>query len=114
MRLLLRDDPEVFLCHARLYKFVDNYDVGPLRDLSLHKLQRSLAEFTLYDQRVGEIVHLMRYSYSNTTDHIGSADGLRILVAHYVVFGMYVRRVVTGCPLPIPFGGSWFPCKRSC
>ena len=74
---------EVFLCHARLYVFADRYDIGPLRDLSLHKLQRTLAEFTLYDQRVGDIVHLIRYSYSNTTDHPGSVDGLRSLVVHY-------------------------------
>ena len=77
------DYTEVFLCHARLYVFADKYDVGPLRDLSLHKLQRTLAEFTWYDQRVGDIIHLMRYSYSNTTDHPGSVDNLRSLVVHY-------------------------------
>lgn len=74
---------EVFLCHARLYVFADKYDVGPLRNLALHKLQRTLAEFNLYDQRIGDIVHLIRYSYSNTADHPGSIDDLRLLVVHY-------------------------------
>ena len=77
------DYTEVFLCHAKLYVFADMYDIGPLRDLSLHKLQRTLAEFTLYDQRVEDIVRLLRYSYSNTTHHPGSVDNLRSLVVHY-------------------------------
>lgn len=74
---------EVFLCHARLYVFADKYDIGPLRRLSLHKLQRTLVKFTLYDERVGDIVNLMRYSYSNTADCVGYIDDLRLLVVHY-------------------------------
>ena len=77
------DYTEVFLCHARLYVFADKYDVGPLRWLSLHKLQRTLAEFTLYDERAGDIIDLMRYSYSNITCYAGSLDELRLLVIHY-------------------------------
>ena len=77
------DYTEVFLCHARLYVFADKYDVGPLRQLSLHKLQRTLADFALYDQRLHDIVQLIRYSYSNTTDHTGSIDDLRLLVVRY-------------------------------
>lgn len=77
------DYTEVFLCHARLYVFADKYDIGPLKGLSLDKLQRTLAEFTLYNNRVKDIVDLVRYSYSNTTDYSGSIDGLRSLVIHY-------------------------------
>ena len=77
------DYTEVFLCHARLYVFADTYDVGPLRDLSLHKLQPILAEFTLYDQRDGDIVDLMRYSYLSTADCSESVDDLRLLVIRY-------------------------------
>jgi hypothetical protein len=40
------DYTEVFLRHARLYVFADKYDVDGLKDLSLHMLQRTLAEFT--------------------------------------------------------------------
>ena len=74
------DYTEVFLCHARLYVFADKYDVGPLRDLSLHKLQRTLAEFILDDKRAEDIVNLLRYNYSNITDCSESIDDLRLLV----------------------------------
>ena len=51
--------------------------------LSLHKLQRTLAGFTLHNERVRDIVDLMRYSYLHTADRSGSIDGLRLLVIHY-------------------------------
>jgi hypothetical protein len=74
---------EVFLCHARLYVFADKYDIGPLKDLSLYKLRRTLAEFTLFDKRVGDIINLMRYSYLNTANLAESVDSLRLLIIHY-------------------------------
>ncbi|KAJ9653420.1 hypothetical protein H2201_009145, partial [Coniosporium apollinis] len=77
------DYTEVFLCHARLYVFADKYDIDTLKRLSLHKLQRTLAIFTLYNERVGDVVELMRYSYSNTADRSGTIDDLRLLVVHY-------------------------------
>lgn len=77
------DYTEVFLCHARLYVFAEKYDIEPLRNLCLHKLQDTLVKFTLYEERVGDIVELMRYAYSNTADRSGSMDGLRSLLAHY-------------------------------
>jgi hypothetical protein len=46
-------------------------------------LQRTLTEFTLYDERIENIINLLRYSYSNTTDHSESIDDLRLLVVHY-------------------------------
>ncbi|KAI9788409.1 MAG: hypothetical protein M1816_006934 [Peltula sp. TS41687] len=77
------DYTEVFLSHARLYVFADKYDIEPLRNLCLHKLHRTLVKFTLYEERAGDIIELMRYAYSNTPDRSGSKDGLRSLVAHY-------------------------------
>lgn len=78
-----KDYTEVFLCHARIYVFADKYDIGPLRGLSLHKLQRTLAKFTLYDDRVGNTVGLMQYSYFNTFDRSEAVDDLRSLVIQY-------------------------------
>lgn len=77
------DYTEVFLSHARLYVFAETYDIGPLKLLSIHKLQRTLTSFTLYRRRIGDIVDLMRYTYLNTADLSESADSLRVLVIHY-------------------------------
>ena len=74
---------EVFLCHVRLYVFGDKYDIGSLKRLSLHKLHQTLVGFTLYDERVENIVDLIRYSYSNTADLLGSIDDMRLLIIHY-------------------------------
>lgn len=77
------DYTEVFLCHARLYVFAEKYDIWSLKQLSLHKLQRTLIGFTLYEERVRDVVELMRYSYLNTADRSESVDELRTLVVHY-------------------------------
>ena len=42
-----------------------------------------MVEFTLYHERVEDIIELMRYSYSNTTDLPDSIDDLRLLIMHY-------------------------------
>ena len=78
------DYTKVFLCHAHVYTFAEKYNIDPLRRLSLHKLQRTLAAFTLYGERVDDVVNLMRYSYSNTPDRLDSIDDLRLLVVRYV------------------------------
>ena len=57
---------EVFLCHTKLYVFANRYDVDSLREICLHKLQRTLIEFILDDKRAEDIVNLLRYNYSNT------------------------------------------------
>lgn len=77
------DYTEVFLCHARLYVFAEKYDIAPLRKLCLSKLHRTLCVFTLYKERVGDIVALMRYIYANTVQRSPSDDPLRSLVIHY-------------------------------
>ena len=77
------DYTEVFLCHARLWAFADRYDICSLRRLCLQKLQRTLAEFTLYKERHRDIVELLRYSYSNSPDRTDQQDDLRSLITHY-------------------------------
>lgn len=42
-----------------------------------------MAILTLYNERVGDVVELMWYSYSNTADRSGTVDDLRLLVIHY-------------------------------
>lgn len=74
---------EVFLCHARLYVFAEKYDIAPLKKLSLSKLHRTLSVFDLYEERVGDIFALMRYSYANTVHRSPLDDPLRLLIIHY-------------------------------
>ena len=81
---------EVFLCHARMYVFAEKYDIQDLRKLALQKLQHQLAIHTLYIERVGEIMALLRYVYANTGESKsggGSGNGeddVRSVLAHYV------------------------------
>lgn len=70
---------EVFLSHARLYTLADKYDIPELRKLSLHKIYISLKEFTLYPNRVGDVVDLASYSFENTI----TGDKLRTLLVDY-------------------------------
>lgn len=77
------DYTEVFLCHARLYVFADKWGIVPLKQLSLYKLHQTLSDFTLYKERIGDIVALMQYSYDNTPHLSSINDPLRSLVIHY-------------------------------
>ena len=77
------DYKDVFLCHARLYVFADKYEIAPLRRLSLNKLHKTLSVFRLYEERVKDIVALLRYSYANTVHRSTKDDRLRSLVIHY-------------------------------
>ncbi|KAK4076948.1 uncharacterized protein Triagg1_3915 [Trichoderma aggressivum f. europaeum] len=69
----------VFLSHARLYVLADKYDINELRDLSAHKLWVTLKEFTLYPERMGDLVGLVRYSFQNTLEN----DKLRTLLKDF-------------------------------
>lgn len=82
-RELCGDYTEVILYYARLYVFTKKYNIYSLKQLSLYKLQRALTGFTLYEERVGDIVKLIRYSYLNASNHSESVNNLRLLVGHY-------------------------------
>lgn len=74
---------DVFLSHARVYVFAEAYNVQQLRYVALQKLQRTLAGFTLYEERTGDITTLLRYVYENTAEHKHELDDLRSLVIHF-------------------------------
>ena len=78
------DYTEVFLSHARLYVFAEKYDIQPLKKLCHQKLQRTLAIYTLYPERVGDITILLKYVYANTAETIDETEDLRTMLAHYV------------------------------
>jgi hypothetical protein len=79
----------IFLAHARLYSFAHLRLVTPLKALTLDKLHKTLIGFKLYHNRIGDIIELVRYAYSdddlpNRSDD-GVVDELRKLVVEYVV-----------------------------
>ena len=78
------DYSEVFLCHARVYVFAEKYDIQPLKDLALEELQATLAIFTLYQERTGDIISLLRYIYANTGEPVKGVEDMRTLLTHYV------------------------------
>ncbi|OAR05959.1 hypothetical protein LLEC1_01413 [Akanthomyces lecanii] len=53
----------VFLSHARVHMMADYYDMPTLAQLALHKLHRILCQFTLHNERICDVVALLRYCY---------------------------------------------------
>ncbi len=78
------DYTEVLLSHARLYVFAEKYDIQHLKRLSRQKLQHTLAIYTLYPERVGDITTLLKYVYANTSETIDGVEDIRTMLAHYV------------------------------
>ena len=80
------DYTSVFLSHARLYVFADYYDIQPLKFLALEELQLTLASYTLYPERTGDIIALVRYSYANTCEPMAGVEDLRTMLIAYMSY----------------------------
>ena len=78
------DYTEVFLAHARMYVFAEKYDIQPLRTLALLKLHHTLSIFTLFPERVGDIMTLLKYVYMNTAEAVDGNEDIRTMLAHYI------------------------------
>ena len=81
-----KDYKEVFLFYTRLYTFADYYRITTLKQLSLRKLYQVLAAFTLYSERIENIMDLVQYSYQNTINYGENTDELRSLVALFTAY----------------------------
>lgn len=84
------DYTEVFLCHARLYIFAEKYDVQILKALAFEELHATIAIFTLFPQRTGDIIALLRYVYANTGDSVQGKEDIRTMLMAYVGYEMEV------------------------
>jgi hypothetical protein len=85
-----QDFTPVLLAHARLYAFAHARLIAPLQALALDKLHRTLLDFKLFTDRIGDVVELARYVYSADggvpdRGEDGTLDELRRLVVEYVV-----------------------------
>lgn len=79
------DFTNIFLCHARLYKFSERYDISNLMSLTLQKLRSTLANYTFHQTRAVDVVELIRYAYTHTMNYDNGRDKLRGLVLDYTV-----------------------------
>ncbi|KAF3004328.1 hypothetical protein E8E13_009412 [Curvularia kusanoi] len=79
----------VLLAHARLYCFAHLRLIEPLKAVTLDKLHKTLMSFGLYTERVGDVIKLARFAYSNAElpdrKDDGSIDDLRKLIVEYIV-----------------------------
>jgi hypothetical protein len=79
----------VMLAHPRLYCFAHVQLIAPLKALTLSKLHKTLLNFTLYAERIEDIIELAKYAYSTPDlpdrSEGGNLDDLRKLVVDYIV-----------------------------
>ncbi|KAJ4177091.1 hypothetical protein NW767_015233 [Fusarium falciforme] len=69
----------VFLRHARLYILADIYDVQELRELAQYRLYRTLAEYSVYIERISDLLALSQELYANTA----MGDPIRRMIVYY-------------------------------
>ncbi|OBT73791.1 hypothetical protein VF21_07996 [Pseudogymnoascus sp. 05NY08] len=78
----------VLLSHAKLWALADIHDIGALKALALYKLHKTLCVFRINEGNAGDLIHLIRYAYSDYTggqDDGGQVDDtLKGLVAQYM------------------------------
>ena len=80
---------EIFLSHARLYVFANEYLIYDLRTLALENLHETLKNFQLYPQRTSDIISLIHYVYENTKiPDEGETEPVRAMLVEYVSFEM--------------------------
>ena len=82
------DYTEVFLSHARVYVFAEEYDIQTLKALALDELHGTLQNFSLYPERTGDIIALLRYVYANTGEPVDGVEDMRTVLQQYVGFEM--------------------------
>lgn len=82
------DYTDVFISHARLYKFAEKYDIQSLKRLCLRNLHQTLTQFTLWPESVNDVVSLLRFSYENTVSSEHGLEPLRYMLRQYVAWEM--------------------------
>lgn len=75
---------EIFLIHARLYVFADQYDIKELMHLAATKLETSLESFKHFGHRAADIVQVARYVFENTQSGLEHQDELRHVIVNSI------------------------------
>lgn len=62
--------------------------IWPLKTLAKEELQTMLARFTLFQDRTGNIVTLLRYIYKVNSGCVADVDELCSVMSHYIGYQM--------------------------
>ena len=85
----IEDYIEVFLNHAQLYVFANEYPIYDLRTLALENLHETLKNFQLCSQRTSDIISLIHYVYENIKiPDEGETEFVRAMLVEYISFEM--------------------------
>lgn len=78
------DFTAVFLSHARVYVFAEQYDIQPLKRFALNTLYTTLKTFQLWPENVGDLVALIRFVYENTLKPDNKVEPMRNMLMLFV------------------------------
>lgn len=78
------DNLPVFLSHAHLYVFSDQYDVRDLQRLAARRLDEALQQFEFESPCATDFALLLQYIYNHTPDRELKADVLRTVKGFFV------------------------------
>lgn len=70
------------IIHARIYILADYHGIAALQTLALCKLRRILVQCNLFQDSIGAIVELARYTYRHTP--VDRNNGPRSMISMYV------------------------------
>lgn len=73
----------VFLCHAEIYSFAYSMNWNSLCHLSLYRLIRLLANFTLVPRRTGDIVKLLQFVFRGSDEVM---EDMKTMLRDYVLW----------------------------
>ena len=82
----------VFLSHAKLYVFAEQWEIKELKLLALKQLHKTLKGFNMLPERAKDFVVLLRYVYNNTAEI--EDEPMRKMLKLYIAARM---EVFAGC-----------------
>lgn len=83
-----QDCTDVFLSHARLYVFAEQYDVQPLKRLAMNNLHFTLKKFSLWWECVEDVVALIKFVYEKTSKPDNEVEPMRNMLMLFIGYVM--------------------------
>lgn len=84
----MADFTPVFLSHARVYVFAEQYDIQSLKRVALHTLCSTLKTFEVFPECVSDLVELIRFVYENTLQPEKEAEPMRNMLMSFIGWQM--------------------------